>query len=114
MHHWSDGCRCCGGLRAHVTGKSCFGSPSLPAARTEAVEVRHPAICRRWRKVAIDQNPTFDHPPRIGDNIGQQLKATQQLNREGQDADRCGKKEGFIEKPRRSRLYAATGRVVQG
>ena len=32
LHHWSDGCRCCGGVRAHVTGKSCFGSPSLPVA----------------------------------------------------------------------------------
>nr|DAE46082.1 MAG TPA: hypothetical protein [Caudoviricetes sp.] len=51
LHHWSDGCRCCGGVRAHVTGKSCFGSPSLSAARTGSVEVRHPASCRGTRPV---------------------------------------------------------------
>ena len=41
LHHWSDGGRCCGGLGAHVTGKSCFGCPSLPAARAGSVEVHH-------------------------------------------------------------------------
>lgn len=24
LHHWSDWCRCCGGVHAHATGKSCF------------------------------------------------------------------------------------------
>nr|DAE46065.1 MAG TPA: hypothetical protein [Caudoviricetes sp.] len=32
LHHWSDGCRCGGELRAHVPGKSCFGCRPFAAA----------------------------------------------------------------------------------
>lgn len=41
LHPWCDGCRCCGGVRAHVSGKSCLCCPGLPAARTGSVEARH-------------------------------------------------------------------------
>ncbi len=47
LHHWSDGCRCCGGLHAHVTGKSCFGCPSLPAPLTDRSRLGCWAYSRR-------------------------------------------------------------------
>lgn len=52
MPHWGEGCRCCGGVRAHVTEKSCFGCPRLPAACTGSVEVRRSASRRRLRSAA--------------------------------------------------------------
>lgn len=36
MHHSDDACRYVGGLGADMSGKSCFGSPSLPAALAPA------------------------------------------------------------------------------
>nr|DAE46075.1 MAG TPA: Thioredoxin-like [Caudoviricetes sp.] len=29
LHHWSDGCRCCRGLRAHVTGEKLLWPPRV-------------------------------------------------------------------------------------
>ena len=56
LHHWSDGCRCCGGVRAHVTGKSYFGCPSLSAVCTGPLEVRRSASCWRSRPAAAGHN----------------------------------------------------------
>lgn len=40
-------CRYSGGLGTHETGKSCFGCPSLPAARNRLRKARRLASCRR-------------------------------------------------------------------
>ena len=65
LHHWSDGCRCCGGLHAHVTGKSCFGCPSLPVGHTGPLEVRRLASCGRSRPAAAGHEGTLGIDPQV-------------------------------------------------
>lgn len=63
LHHWSGGCRCCGGVRAHVTGKSCFGWPHTGARSGVPLSILRDELDKRNR-------------PRCGQPDGMDLPAS--------------------------------------
>lgn len=58
LHHWRYGCRCCRGLRAHVTGKKLLWPPEF-ASGPEGTARSLPSgqLSPRWREAATGQQP---------------------------------------------------------
>ncbi len=61
LHHRRDGCGCCCGLRAHVTGEKLLWPPEFTSGQDPAARSSPSGqFCRRWRETAACQEETLD------------------------------------------------------